>query len=50
MIFMLVISVIYSFVYVNSFYHRFKDGMIYSFYLEKDKMLKKLEDAEKDIK
>lgn len=46
--FMVVISAIYSFIYVNNFYGRFKDGMISSFYFEKDKMLKKLESAEQN--
>ncbi len=38
-LFMTVISSMYSFVYVNSFYYRFKKGQIESFDLEKEKML-----------
>lgn len=42
-VFMTVISSMYSFVYVNSFYCRFKNGQIESFNLEKEKMLKRQE-------
>lgn len=42
-VFMTVISSIYSFVYVNNFYCRFKEGQIESFNLEKEKMLKRQE-------
>ncbi len=39
LLFMTIISSVYSFVYVNSFYYRFKKGQIESFNLEKEKML-----------
>ncbi|HKM14127.1 MAG TPA: hypothetical protein VJY42_04355 [Candidatus Methanomethylophilaceae archaeon] len=44
-LFMGVISSMYSFVYVNSFYYRFKKGQIESFNKEKEKMLARQENT-----
>ena len=50
LIFISVISTLYSFMYVNNFYHRFKKGMIDSFTFEKEKMEKKIkEKSEKPL-
>lgn len=48
LLFMGVISSMYSFVYVNSFYYRFKRGQIESFNLEKEKMLARQENTPSD--
>lgn len=41
-IFIVIISALYSFVYVNNFYYRFKNGMVDSFESEKEKMFEKI--------